>query len=215
MRFRALPPAGPLPVAGPGLSRTFLRAPCLGASGPADDSTAPEPSVPGEPMTLMRENGVRSQGLPNRRHLDPHQLAAPDGTEALVERHWPTIERTANAVLSGRPLDQERARRADRRSPRVDDPREGGPMRAFTDIGKRGQGAICGIGPCLSGPSRPGRILSLPSRAWGLRSTGFPKGPSSRASAVERTPGRSVTGYGVKADMLGECLAACRTWRII
>jgi hypothetical protein len=25
-------------------------------------------------------------------------------TEALVERHWPTIERTANALLSGRPL---------------------------------------------------------------------------------------------------------------
>jgi hypothetical protein len=41
-------------------------------------------------------------------------------------------------------------------------------MRAFTDIGKRGQGAIRGVGRC-SGPSRPERILSLPSRACGLR----------------------------------------------
>jgi hypothetical protein len=28
-------------------------------------------------------------------------------TKALVERHWPAIERTANALLSGRPPDQD------------------------------------------------------------------------------------------------------------
>jgi hypothetical protein len=32
-----------LPVAGPALSTTFLRAPCRGTSRPADDSTDPEP----------------------------------------------------------------------------------------------------------------------------------------------------------------------------
>jgi hypothetical protein len=41
MRFRT--PSLPLPVVGRGLSTTFLRAPCGGASRPADDSTDPEP----------------------------------------------------------------------------------------------------------------------------------------------------------------------------
>jgi hypothetical protein len=38
MRFRA--PSLPMPLAGPDLSTTFLRAPCVGASRPADDSPA-------------------------------------------------------------------------------------------------------------------------------------------------------------------------------
>jgi hypothetical protein len=38
------------------------------------------------------------------------------------------------------------------------------------------------------GPSRPGPILSLSSRTWELRSTGFPKGHRREAPAVERTP---------------------------
>jgi hypothetical protein len=42
IRFRA--PRLPLPVAGLGLSTTFLRAACLGASGPADDSAGAEAS---------------------------------------------------------------------------------------------------------------------------------------------------------------------------
>jgi hypothetical protein len=41
MRFRATPL--PLPVAGPGLSTTLVRASCLGGSRPSDDSTDPEP----------------------------------------------------------------------------------------------------------------------------------------------------------------------------
>jgi hypothetical protein len=57
------PTPAPMPVAGLGLSTTFLRAPCLGASTPADDSTPTRSHPPGGQMTLgnMRENGGRSQ----------------------------------------------------------------------------------------------------------------------------------------------------------
>jgi hypothetical protein len=50
--------------------------------------------------------------------------------------------------------------------------------------------------PCLFGPSRPERILSLPfARLGGLDRLAFPKCHRREAPAVERTPGGSGTGH--------------------
>jgi hypothetical protein len=96
-------------------------------------------------QVVLLKDGTISTDDTRTVHLNEAQLAEVNRlirqswqeTEALVERHWPAIERTANALLSGRPLDQDEldALIADR--PVLADPREGGVMRASTNIGIR------------------------------------------------------------------------------
>jgi hypothetical protein len=99
MRFRA--PPLPLLVAGPGLSTTFLRAPCLGASAPADDSTptrSPVERTPGgmRPGTPPRQVSVGDQwlGCGCCGPLSPAADTRPRGTgqqrgqQQTTDTHW-------------------------------------------------------------------------------------------------------------------------------
>jgi hypothetical protein len=84
MRFRA-PPLPILPVPGSGLSTAFLRAPCMGASRPADDSTDPKPSAPGKSRPSATKGGASGSG--HFRTNAVQQDTIPLATIAAISRH--------------------------------------------------------------------------------------------------------------------------------